>query len=90
MKGTTIYFISCVHQLCNLNLNILNWVGLKKITCSSLLQCSILRLGFQVLGCLVHYSINLSLKAGPAFLNHLGVNPAGFELGSKSLAQSST
>lgn len=26
-----------------------------------------------------------SLKTGPAFLSHLAVNPAGFELGSKSL-----
>lgn len=60
MKGTTIYFISCVHLLCSLNMNILNWVGLEKITCSSVLQCSILRLGFQGLGCLVHYSINLT------------------------------
>lgn len=47
MRETTIYFISCVHLLRNLNLNILNWVGVKKITCSSILQCGILKVGFS-------------------------------------------
>lgn len=86
MKGTTIYFISCVHLLCSLNMNILNWVGLKKITCSSLFAVQHFKAGFssaRMFSALHHKS--QSLKTGPVFISHLAVNPAGFELVSKSL-----